>query len=56
MITDSLECFDPTVVSNGGLCGDVCEEGVVVGGGEEAPLSHIICVATDLNCTMCRFC
>ena len=29
---DSLESFDPTVVSNGGLCGDVCEEGVVVGG------------------------
>ena len=33
---DSLESFDPTVVSNGGLCGDVCEEGVVVGGREEA--------------------
>ena len=34
---DSLESFDPTVVSNCGLCGDVCEEGVVVGDGEEAP-------------------
>ena len=37
VIIDSLEDIAPTVESNGGLSGDVCVEGVVVSGEEEAP-------------------
>ena len=37
MIIDSLEDIEIPVVSDGGLGGDVCEDNVVVGGGEEAP-------------------